>query len=184
MSHPRMLNRENSVLVVVDIQDILLRFIYEADRVTANSIKLIEAAKVLDVPVIVTLQNADRFGGCTQAIADALPPGEHINKMTFSCCGSEHFSQTLRACGRKEVILCGIETHVCVNQTAHDLLDAGYTVHIAKDAVSSRSKDNWKTGIEKMRDSGCIITSTEAAIFEIVKDASAPEFKRVLPIVK
>jgi len=184
MSHPRVLDRADTVLLVVDVQDAFLKAIHERDRVVANSVKLIEAAKVFSLPVIVTLQNAERMGDCTQAVADALPHDTRLNKMTFSCHGGPGFAQALAQTGRRQVLICGVEAHICVNQTAHDLLLHDYRVHLAKDAISSRTPENWEIGIEKMRDSGCVITSTEAAIFELMKDAAAPEFKRILPLVK
>ena len=179
-----MLNNSEAVLLVIDLQDPLLKVIHESNRVLENSVKLIEAAKIFSMPIMVTLQYAQKLGGCTQSIADALPNDSKLDKMTFSCCGGDCFNETLQATGRKQVLICGIETHVCVNQTAHDLLAMGYSVQIARDAVSSRTADNWNTGIEKMRDSGCVITSTETAIFELTRDASAPEFKKILPLVK
>lgn len=184
MSHPNILNSIDTVLVVIDMQDALLKAIHERDRVVANTVRLIEAAKIFSIPILVTLQYADRLGDCMQAVADALPHSSKIDKMTFSCCGNESFLDVLRETKRCQVLLCGVESHVCVNQTAHDLLSQGYSVHLAKDAISSRTSDNWITGIEKMRDSGCVITSTETAIFELTKDASSAKFKQILPLVK
>ena len=184
MSMSRALDRNDTALLVVDVQDTFLKVIHEAERVVTNTVKLIEAAKVFDILIVVTLQNAARMGDVTQAVADALPQIDRFDKMTFSCFGGEGFEETLRDLWRKQVLICGIETHVCVNQTAHDCLGRDYRVHIAKDAISSRSADNWVTGIEKMRDSGCVITSTEMAIFELLRNAASPEFKKILPIVK
>ena len=172
------------VLVVIDLQDKLLKVIHESGRVVKNSVMLIETAKVFSIPVIATLQYAEKLGDCTQDIANALPDASRLNKRTFSCCCSESFNEAIKATGKKQVLICGVEAHICVNQTAHDLLDMGYSVHIAKDAVSSRTVENWNTGIEKMRDSGCVITSTETAMYEIIKDSSTPEFKKILPLVK
>jgi nicotinamidase-related amidase len=184
MRHAHILEQEHAVLLVVDVQDAFLKAIWEPERVVENSLKLIEAAKVLSVPTLVTVQYSQRMGGTTQALEEALVGCECIDKMTFSCLGSEAFASALDATGRRQVLICGIETHVCVNQTAHDLLARGLMVHIAQDAVSSRTESNWRIGMQKMRDSGCVITSTEAAIFELLRDASRPEFKRILPIVK
>ena len=184
MNHENILDSSKSLLVVIDIQDPLLKVIHEGDRMVANSIKLIETAKIFDIPILVPLQYATRLGDVTQPIADAVGFEKRYDKMTFSCFGSADFETALKEAQRTQVILCGIEAHVCVNQTAHDLLARGYNVHIAKDATSSRKESDWETGIEKMRDSGCVICSTEMAIFELVKDSSRPEFKRILPIVK
>lgn len=184
MSHPAILDDKDTLLLVVDIQDAFLKTIWEAGRVVANSVSLINAARVLDIPILVTLQNAERLGACTGPVSEALPHQRTINKMTFSCAGEPRFVEALESAGRGTVLMCGIETHVCISQTAHDLLALNYRVHVAKDAVSSRTEQNWVTGIEKMRDSGCVITSTEAAILELTRDASRPEFKQILQIVK
>lgn len=184
MSHPNLLESSDTALIVLDVQDAFLKAIYERERVVLNSVKLIEAAKIFSIPIIVTLQNAERLGDCNEEVAAALPSDARLNKMTFSCLGGPCFPETLEETMRRRVLICGIETHICINQTAHDLLVRGYSVHIAKDAVSSRTPENWLTGIEKMRDSGCVITSTEMAIFELTEDASREEFKKILPLVK
>lgn len=185
MRHQNLLDSSGALLLVVDVQDAFLKAIHEPERVVANTVKLVEAAKVFSLPIIVTVQNEARMGGTTQAVMDVLPNDvKAINKMAFSCMGAEYFPEQLNKADRRQVLICGVETHICVSQTAHDLLAQGYRVHVAKDAVSSRTLDNWDIGIEKMRSSGCVITSTEAAIFEITKDASGPEFKRILPIIK
>ncbi len=185
MSHPNVLEALDCVLLVVDLQDSLLRVIHESDKVIANTIKLVEAAKILSIPILLTVQYRDKLGPTTKAVADALPAGVvEIDKTTFSCVDGEGFEEILGRSLRRQVIVCGIETHVCVNQTAHDLLVDGYSVHIVSDAVSSRTAENRDAGLDKMRQSGCIITSTEMAIFELLKDASRPEFKQMLPFVK
>lgn len=182
--HPNLLSRDDAVLVVVDVQGPFVRAVFETDRVVSNVIKLVESAKVLGLPVLVTLQNKARMGDTIPEIAAALPEHEPIDKMTFSCCGVEPFPTALKALGRTTVVLCGVETHVCVNQTAHDLIELGFAVQVPGDAVSSRTEGNWRAGIERMRDIGVIITSTEMAIFELLRSAAAPEFKRILELVK
>ena len=185
MSHPNILAVSNCLLVVVDMQDSLLRFIHESEKVAANTIKLVEAAKVLDVPVLTTVQYRQKLGVTTQAIADILPVGTlEIDKTSFSCLGSEAFNEALSRYKKKQVMLAGIETHVCISQTAHDLLNSEYSVHVACDAVSSRTSENRAVGLQKMASSGCIITSTEMAIFEMIKDSTSPLFKRILPLIK
>jgi nicotinamidase-related amidase len=184
MSHPNVIESSDTLLLVVDVQDVFLKAIYESKRVVWNTVRLIEAAKVFSLPIIATLQNAERFGDCNEEVAKALPDDARLNKMAFSCEGGPCFPETIDATSRKTVLICGIEAHVCINQTVHDLLARGFSVHVVRDAVSSRTPENWLTAIEKMRDSGCVITSTEMAIFELTRDASSPEFKKILPIVK
>ncbi len=184
MSHPAILEEKDTLLLVVDTQDAFLKAIWEADRVVTNSVRLIQAAAVLGVPALATVQNSEKLGACSRPVAEALANQNAINKMTFSCAGEPAFVEALEASGRRTVLICGIETHVCINQTAHDLLAMGCRIHIARDAVSSRTEQDWATGIEKMRSSGCVITSTETAILELTRDASRPEFKQILQIVK
>lgn len=184
MSHKNILQKEKAVLVVVDMQDALLKVIHENDLVTENCAKLVQCANVFEVPVLVTLQYQARLGDVTEGIATHLAHDDATDKMTFSCCGSQGFVSELQKTGKEQVILCGIETHVCVNQTAHDLLAAGYSVHIVSDAVSSRTPENKLVGLEKMRDSGCVIASTEMAVFELTKEAGTERFKEILPLVK
>ncbi|HOK54814.1 MAG TPA: hydrolase [Armatimonadota bacterium] len=179
-----LLERNDTVLVVVDIQEPFLRNIFERDRVVTNAIKLIEAAKVLGVPIVTTLQYKEKMGDVIPEVAEALPDDdERIDKMTFSCC-TEQFNARLSQLGHNTVLLCGVETHVCLNQTALDLIQLGYKVQLAADAVSSRKESDYKIGLEKLRGAGVVITSTEAAIFELLRDAAAPEFRNILRIIK
>jgi len=184
MSHPNILDCGDAVLIVVDLQDKLLNAIHDHERVVQNSVRMIEAAKVLGIPILVTLQYAEKWGDCTQTIAAAVGHDARVSKMSFSCMGGECFPDLLNDTQRRQAIICGIETHVCVNQTAHDLLGKGYSVHIVEDAVSSRTLENKKAGIDKMRASGCVISTTEMAIFELLGDASREEFKKLLPLLK
>jgi nicotinamidase-related amidase len=185
MSHPNVLDAGDCVLIVVDLQDSLLRVIHGSDKVISNTIKLIETAKIFSVPILLTVQYRDKLGPTTKAVADVLPADVvEVDKTTFSCLHGGCFGEILDNTLRRQAIICGVETHVCVNQTAHDLLAAGYCVQIVSDAVSSRTVENREIGLGKMRQSGCIITSTEMAMFELIRDAGSVEFKRLLPFVK
>lgn len=184
MSTLNILDSSNTVLLVVDVQQSLMGVIHEGERVIRNTVRLIEAARIFSIPVVVTLQNPSRLGECVPEVESALPHVFRLDKMTFSCFGASGFEEALAEAGRGQILMCGVETHVCVSQTAHDLLARGFSVHIARDAVSSRTPENREVGVEKMRDSGCVITSTETAIFELTRDASSPEFKLVRGLVK
>ena len=184
MRHPNLTDRADSCLVVVDMQEPFLRTMFDRATVVESSRKLIGAAKILGLPILVTLQNAERMGDTVPEVKELLPPGEAIDKMSFSCCGDEAFNRRLTQLGRRTVILCGVETHICINQTAHDLLALGYMVHVPGDAVCSRRQDDWRAGLEKMRQSGVIITSTEAVIFELLGCAGTDEFREILKAVK
>ena len=184
MRHPNLADRSDSFLVVVDIQEPFLRTMFDRETVVENARKLISAAKVLDLPVLVTLQNAERMGDTVPEVKELLPPHEPMDKMSFSCCGDPEFNRRVEALGCKTAILTGIEAHICVSQTAHDLLAQGYKVHVPEDAVCSRREANWRAGLEKMRQSGAGITSTEAVIFELLGCAGTDEFRQILKMVK
>lgn len=184
MRHQNLLNKQDTVLVVIDLQEPFLRFIFERERVVANSVVLIKGAGVLGLPVISTLQYPERMGDMVPDVLDALPSDDRIGKTSFSPFGCDEFVQRLAESGRKNVLICGVESHICVNQTVHDLLAAGYAVHVAADAVSSRTIANWKIGLDKMRQSGAIVTSVEAALYEMLADSKSPEFKHILDLVK
>ena len=184
MRHPSLLDREDTTLVVLDLQEPFLRFIFERDRVVANSVTLIKAAAILGLPVVSTLQYPERMGDMVPEVLEALPRGERIGKTTFSACGAEAFARRLEEIGRKTILVCGVESHICVSQTAHDLLAEGYGVHVAADAVSSRTEANWKIGLDKMARAGAVITSVEAALYEMLVDSKADEFRQILELVK
>jgi nicotinamidase-related amidase len=182
--HPNLAERSDSFLVVVDMQEPFLRTMFDREMVIENARKLIAAAKILDLPVLVTLQNAERMGDTVPEVKELLPPHEPMDKMSFSCCGDREFMRRVEALGRKTAILTGVEAHICVSQTAHDLLAHGYKVHVPEDGVCSRREVNWRAGLEKMRQSGVVVTSTEAVIFELLGCAGTDEFREVLKIVK
>ncbi|MBF0606991.1 MAG: hydrolase [Magnetococcales bacterium] len=168
-----------SALVIVDIQDKLVAAVEEADRVVANALHLIELSRLYDIPVLITQQYPRGLGQTVPALRDALPGVEYIDKMTFSCCKDVGFTGALKAVDRKAVILCGIETHICVLQTCVELLAMGYFVHVVRDCVASRSKDNKDTAIEYMRDAGAVITTTETVLFQVLREAGTDNFKTI-----
>ncbi len=178
------LNPSEALIVVVDLQDKLLKAICGAEEVVENCVKLVKAARVLGAEVICTTQYAEKLGGCTEKLAEVMGDASVFDKRTFSCMYKEDFAEAVKASGRRQVVLCGVETHVCVSQTAMHMLEAGYDVYVAGDAVSSRTPANKKAGLRRMRDAGCGTVSTEGAIFEMTRDSAAPIFKEILPIVK
>jgi len=175
--HPNILDRNNTVLVAVALHD--------RERVIKNCTLLIKAALTLKVPVVTTLQYADRMGGIVPEIADLFPEApETFDKLVFSCCGNEKFNETVAADGRKQVLLCGVESHICVTQTSLDLIHRGHQVHVAVDAISSRTHENYLLGVEKMKFNGVIPVASEGAVYELLYAATAPEFKAILSLVK
>ena len=183
--HPNILTTETALLVLVDLQEPFLSTVEARGRVVERCALLAESALILNVPVVATTQYAKRMGGLIDALASVIDPAsEPIDKMCFSCCGSEQFLQRLRESDRRQILLAGIETHICVAQTALDLLHHGYQVHVAADAVSSRGMDRHKLGMEKIRDSGAIPCSAEQAVFELLQQSDTAEFKKILGLVK
>lgn len=182
----RPLEAENCALLVIDIQEKLLPPIYERERLVRNSQLLIRLARILDVPVIASTQYAKGLGKTVSDVASLLPNGDIVDKLQFSCFGSDVFCSLVKNLpgNRNTMLLCGMETHICVMQTALAALRNGYLVHVASDAVSSRSEWNWKVGLERMRAAGAIISSTEMMIYELLRASGTPAFKEILPHLK
>jgi nicotinamidase-related amidase len=179
------LESSNAVLVVIDVQEKLCRAMDDKvlGRLVANSTILLEAAKELAIPVVATEQYVKGLGETLPELKQQLTDAA-LEKMTFSCCGDPAFLAQLKKLGRRQVIIVGMETHVCVLQTVIELLDAGYTVHLVRDAVMSRRKDNWFVGLETARTAGAVITSTETALFQLLKVAGTESFKKLSKLVR
>ena len=185
--HPHILRREDTLLVVVDMQEPFLRHIHDRDRLLENVLLLIRSANVLGVPLLPTVQYAERMGGVIPEVAAALPVHhalDPLDKMCFSCVGQPDFVDAVRATRRHQILLCGVETHICVSQTALDLAANGFQVHVAADAVSSRTLEKHKLGMERLRDSAILPCAAEAAVYELLREAGTPEFKAILKLVK
>ena len=178
------LNRARAGLVVVDIQERLLPAIFEKERVVRNSVRLIKGAEILGLPVFATEQYHKGLGATVPEIASTIAGFVPMEKTAFSACGSEGFLAALKAKQILDVILCGIEAHVCVSQTCLDLLGADFRVFAVADAVSSRTRENWQIGLERMRQAGAVIVSTEMALFELLEQAGTDQFKQILSLVK
>jgi len=182
----RPLEAHQCALVVIDIQERLLPPIFRKDDLLGNAQLLLRAAIILKIPVLVTTQYAKGLGKTVPEILSLLPGIEAIDKTPFSCFGSEAFCSVLkRQPGqRNTLLLCGMESHICVTQTALGALRDGYLVHVASDAVSSRTEWNWKIGLDRMRAAGAIISSTEMMIYELMRSSSSAAFKELLPHLK
>ncbi|MBN1213755.1 MAG: hydrolase [candidate division Zixibacteria bacterium] len=179
-----MLDKNNAVLVIVDVQGKLATLMYEKEAFYENVEKLIRGAQALELPIFWNEQLPDKLGETIPQIKKLLPDLKPLVKKSFSCCGNTDFSARLRATGRKQVLLCGMEAHVCVYQTAQDLLNTGYEVYLAADAVSSRTPENRKIGIRAVMQRGGKITSVEMALFEMLHEAEGEQFKQCIKIVK
>jgi nicotinamidase-related amidase len=170
----------------VDIQERLLPPIFQKEQLLKNSQLLIRAAGILNIPALVTTQYAKGLGNTVPEIASLLPETEPIDKQMFSCFGSDSFCSMLKRLpgNQTTVLLCGMESHICVMQTALGALREGYMVHVASDAVSSRTEWNWKIGLNRMAGAGAIISSTETMIYELMKSSASQAFKELLPYLK
>ncbi len=179
------LDRNKAVLLVVDVQEKLCGVMDPAilAQLTANVSIMLEAARELDIPAITTEQYTRGLGEIIPEIREKLQ-APAIEKMSFSCCGDKAFVSSLRSLRRGQVIVTGMETHICVLQTVLDLLAEGFHVHVAGDAVMSRKKKNWKTGLNMAASAGAVITSTETVLFQLLKVAGTEEFKKLSKLVR
>ena len=180
------LERDKAVLVVIDVQEKLCVAMDEKvlRRMTRNIGILLESAAELNIPVLVTEQYVKGLGATLPELKEKSATAACYEKMSFSCCGSTEFIDKLKVSGRTQIIITGMETHVCVLQTVIELRDAGFEVHIVKDAMMSRSKQNWQTAIEAMTLTGAVPTCTESALFQLLKVAGTDEFRKLSKLVK
>ena len=178
-----MLNASDTTFVLIDLQVKLLRAIHAREALVEQMARLVRGMRALEVPIVWTEQNPDGLGPTTPEVAELLP-GAPIAKFSFSCCGEHAFVEALAALAPTQVVLAGIESHVCVWQTAADLLATGHEVHVCADAVSSRTPENRAIGLQRARDAGAQVTSVEMALFELLGEAKGPAFKPILQIVK
>jgi nicotinamidase-related amidase len=178
------LDKDDAVLLIVDIQDRLAAAMKMRDPVVSNTLHLIELSRMMQIPVILTEQYPKGIGPTVPEIRDVLTAYEPIEKLTFSCCDIPPFIGKLRETKRQTTILTGMETHICVLQTCLGLLREGFYVHSVADAQCSRTKENWKVGLEFMRDAGAVITSTETVLFQLLKVAGTEEFKAISKRIK
>lgn len=176
-------DRAASGLIVVDLQDSFLAPIKERDAVVHRSRFLIEVARLLQVPIIATEQYATRMGGTAETIREALGDAPALDKMCFSSCRSEGFWTAWEGLDRSQAVLVGIETHICVNQTAQDLLERGYEVFVCEDATGARM-DAREGALKRLRHEGVVVTHTESVAYEWLGEAGTPEFKEALELVK
>jgi nicotinamidase-related amidase len=181
----RLLDRDAAVLVVIDVQEGYRSVLFEYTRVATAVARMVQGATLLGVPLLVTEQYPRGVGHSVREVAEHFPAGTTpIEKMTMSCCGADEFLRALGATGRRQVVIAGIETHACVNQTAHDLLAAGHQVHVVHDATSSRHREDYEIGWAKMLQAGVVPATVESALLELLRTAEAPEFKALQRLIK
>ena len=177
------LNREDTVLLVIDIQEKLVPVMKYKDQVINNNKILISAAKEMKFPVIATEQYPKGLGQTVPELFELIDNENIFAKNSFTAYTDE-VKETLMALGKKKVLITGMETHICVFQTTRDLINDGYQVYIVKDAVASRTKNNFINGIELIQSLGAVITNTETAVFDLLKISGTPEFKTMSKLIK
>ena len=179
------LRPERTALVVVDLQEKLLPAIASRERVLRNSVLLLKLADVLALPVVLTTQYSRGLGPTVPDVLMAAPGAAPLDKVSFGCFGSPEFLDRLKSLGgRDQLVVAGIESHICVAQTVLGALERGYTVHVASDAVGSRSEENRAVGIGRMERAGALVSSTEMAIYELLGRSDGSAFKKMLPLLK
>ena len=175
-----LLDRDRAALVVVDVQEAFRPVVTGFERMAANAATLIQGARVMGLPVLVTEQYPQGLGVTVPELSQHLDGVERLSKTVFSAAAADGFDLG----GRDQALVCGIESHVCVSQTAQDLLERGVEVHVALDAVSSRTEENRELGLHRMEAAGATLTSVEAALFELLREAGGDEFKQIQGLVK
>ncbi len=186
MAHPVRLTPEGSLLLVVDVQERLFAAMEPEHRedVVKNIKVLSTAARRLGVPLLVSEQYPKGLGHTLPEIKESLGDVTPVEKVAFSCCGVSEFTEQLRATGKTQIILTGMEAHVCVLLTALDLLEAGHTVLVVADAVCSRSRENRRIALDQLRQAGAVVTSTETVLFQLLRRADTEDFRTLQKLIK
>lgn len=179
-----MLNKTNTGLIVVDIQGKLAEIVEQSERLIENCQKLISGAQTLSLPIIWLEQNPQKLGPTNEAVSQLLTQQTAITKFTFNACNQTRFIEEVTASGINNWLICGIEAHICVYQTARGLIERGYKVHLVTDCVSSRSKQNLTLALNKMAEIGVQSTGVEMCLYELVEDCRNKEFKPILKLIK
>ncbi len=182
--HPSILRRDQAMLLVVDVQEKLHAVMTHRERVTANLRRLIQGFQVLELPILVTEQYPRGLGPTVSELRELFEVWNPYEKLTFSCCLVPELCGAIQESGATQIVLTGIETHVCILQTGLDLIQRGYQVHVPADAVSSRKELDWQMALERLRKAGAVITVTESALFELLVRAGTTEFKQIATLVK
>jgi nicotinamidase-related amidase len=182
--HPSLANAEDSTLVLIDPQEKLVRMIHNREEVEKNIEMLLSFASIYSLPIVLTEHYPKGLGFTVENVKGRLPQYEPVVKRIFSCFGVPEFEQALEAAGRKRLLVCGIETHICVGQTVLDALHRGYQVLVLADAVGTRFEKDHSIGLDRIRQAGAVVSTTEAVMYEIAQRAEGDEFKRLLDLVK
>lgn len=179
-----MLNKDQTLFVLVDVQGKLAKIVHDSEQILENIKKLIQALMILEIPIVSVEQYPEGLGATVEEISQYLTHLIPIHKIAFNACKNNTFIEAVKSSGRQQILVAGIETHVCVYQTAIGLKNLGYEVHVVADAVSSRTFFNKEIGLEKMKQAGIIMTSVETALFELIEIAEGEKFKQILKLLR
>lgn len=179
-----MLKVEDTALVLIDVQGKLAKIVHESEELLINLQRLVKGAQLLEIPILWLEQYPKGLGPTAEEIKQHLAEMSPIDKMTFSACKNEKFQDELQQLGKKSFLVAGIETHICVYQTASELLNDGNHVEVVVDGVSSRTSANKEIGLEKMKSLGASVTSVEMALYELMETAEHPKFKEISKLIK
>jgi len=180
-----LINSENSLVLIIDVQEKLLNAAFNRETLGKKAEIIAKAANVLNIPVVVTEQYPKGLGATIDSVKNAFADTtQTFEKITFSAFDNENVLSAVKSSGKKQIILFGIETHICVSQTANALIEAGYEVYVVKDACGSRSEDEYRAGLERMKDNGAKPVTCEITLFEWLRGAKHPNFKEVQSLIK
>ena len=179
-----LITRDNTAFVAIDFQEKLMPAMSGTELLEELTVRLMKGLKVLGVPGVVTQQYTKGLGATVPSIAEAVGEFQHLEKNTFSCMGCDEFTDRIKELDKKNIIVCGIEAHICVQQTVLELLDAGYNVYLIVDCISSRSEEDKQWSITRMGEAGAVITTYESILYEILRGSKEAGFKEISAIVK
>jgi nicotinamidase-related amidase len=184
MSVPKALDAANTVLILIDFQERLFPAMHDKEKLLKNVIKLIKGAKVLEIPIILTEQYPKGLGSTIPEIKELIPDIKPIEKFCFNCSDEAVFNRTIKASKRRQALIAGIEAHICVYQTAMALVREGYEVQVVTDCITSRDPENKSITLTKLGSADILLTTSEMALFELLKIAQGDKFKQINAIVK
>lgn len=179
-----MLSIENTAAIIIDVQEKLWNVMHDKESLLENLQKLVKGLQVLGIPIIITEQNPDGLGPTVPSLMQLMPSIDPVPKFCFNCHHEEKFEQAIKDLGKRQILICGIEAHICVHQTTLDLLSHGYEVHLVADTVSSRVKTNRDITLMRLQSEGAKLATVEMVLYELLQTAENPKFKEILKVIK
>ena len=178
------LTPENSLLLVIDIQEKLFPFLFDKEQFKKNTVKFLKCMKILNMPTLLTEHYPKGLGKSCDFVLEHVPKHDYVEKISFNCCGNSDYNNKLKKFNKKNLIVCGIETHICITQTVESLLQQGYHVHVVADCISARKSVDHIIGIERMKQVGVNLATGEMVVYKLLKDRDHKDFKQILEVIK